>query len=84
MKLKLHCTEIDILSSLQSKLEEGMDLAIEQGRLDEAVAMNEKLTQREFASKVATAFDCHDYVQRKTVWSSTFIAENTVCFTKSK
>lgn len=46
-----------------------MDLAIEKGRLEEAVEMSEKLSQREFASKLATAFDCRDYVKRKTVSS---------------
>ncbi len=29
--------------------------------------MSERLSQREFASKVATAFDCRDYVKRKKV-----------------
>ena len=29
--------------------------------------MSERLSQREFASKVATAFDCNDYVKRKKV-----------------
>lgn len=33
--------------------------------------MSERLSQREFASKVATAFDCHDYVKRKKVGSIT-------------
>ena len=31
--------------------------------------MSERLSQRDFASKVATAFDCHDYVKRKKVCS---------------
>ena len=44
-----------------------MDLAIEHGQLDEAVMMSEKLSQREFASKLATAFDCQDFVKRKKV-----------------
>lgn len=34
------------------------------------MGMSERLSQREFASKVATAFDCHDYVKRKKVCST--------------
>ena len=48
-----------------------MDLAIEQGQFDEAVMMSEKLSQREFASKLATAFDCQDFVKRKKVLPET-------------
>ena len=44
-----------------------MDLAIEQGRFNEAVSKSEQLSQREFASKVATAFDCQDFVKKKKV-----------------
>ena len=31
--------------------------------------MSERLSQREFASKLTTAFECHDYVKRKKVCS---------------
>lgn len=48
-----------------------MDLAIERGQFDEAVQMSEKLSQREFASKVATAFDCQEFVKKKKVSSQT-------------
>ena len=44
-----------------------MDLAIEQGRFNEAVSKSEQLSQREFASKVATAFDCQDFVKKRKV-----------------
>lgn len=44
-----------------------MDLAIEQGQFDEAVMMSEKLSQREFASKLATAFDCQEFVKQQKV-----------------
>ena len=44
-----------------------MELAIEEGQFEEAVTMSERLSQREFASKLATAFDCHDYIKKKKV-----------------
>ena len=44
-----------------------MDLAIEQGQFDKAVMMSKRLSEREFASKLATAFDCQDFVKRKKV-----------------
>lgn len=53
----------------QSKLEEKLDLAIEEGQFEAAVDMSERLSQRDFASKLATAFDCHDYIKRKKVCS---------------
>ena len=48
-----------------------MDLAIEQGQFEHAVMMSEKLSQREFASKLAAAFDCQDFVKRKKVLPET-------------
>lgn len=57
-----------------------MDLAIEHGQFDEAVAMSEKLSQREFASKLATAFDCQDYVKRKKVCLKSVTAVHAVCY----
>lgn len=44
-----------------------MDSLIEKGQLEEAAALSDKLTQRDFASKVAIAFDCQEYAKQKKV-----------------
>jgi hypothetical protein len=44
-----------------------MGECIERGEFEEAVEMSEKIAQREFSSKVATAFECRDYIKRKKV-----------------
>lgn len=55
------------LFPVQSVLEEKMGQLIEQGQLEEAVAVSDTLAQRDFALNVATAFDCREYVEKKRV-----------------
>ena len=48
-------------------MEKTLDKAIEQGKLDEAASISNTIATREFAGKVATAFDCVDYVKKQKV-----------------
>ncbi len=54
----------------QSGLEEALDAAVEQGKLAQAAALSDTMATRDFASKVATAFDCADYVKKQKVCPS--------------
>ena len=40
---------------------------MERGELEEAVSLSDEMANREFATKISTAFDCLDYVKRKKV-----------------
>lgn len=44
-----------------------MDAAVESRNLDEAASISDTLASREFASKVAIAFDCVEYVKKQKV-----------------
>ena len=44
-----------------------MDSLIDKGQLEEATALSDRLSQRDLASKVATAFDCQEYAKKKKV-----------------
>lgn len=51
-------------------MEKALDVAVETGDLDKAATISDNIATREFASKIATAFDCVDYVKRKKVCMS--------------
>lgn len=42
-----------------------MDAAVEKGELEEAAAISDQMASRELATKVATAFDCLEYVKNQ-------------------
>ena len=48
-------------------MEKALDTAVGRGNLEEAAAISDTIATREFASKVATAFDCVDYVKKQKV-----------------
>ena len=53
----------------QSELEKTLDETVEKGDLEKASAISDHLASRELACRVATAFDCVDYVKRCKVCS---------------
>lgn len=55
------------MGTVQSGLEEDLDRAVAEGEFEEATRLSDRLAQRELASKVATAFDCHHYVEKTKV-----------------
>jgi hypothetical protein len=53
--------------AFQSGLEKTLDKAIEEGDLEKAVKISDQLAGREFAIKIATAFDCLEYLEHQKV-----------------
>ncbi len=42
-------------------------MAVERGKLEEAATISDEIANRKFATKIATAFDCVEYVKKKKV-----------------
>lgn len=52
---------------IQSGLEQALDAAVERGDLEQAVLLSDDMANREFASQIATAFDCVEYAKKRKV-----------------